>query len=85
MNECCIVVHWNSDEGLTTRVFWDELDARKSMESQIEATIKALRAKGYTPTVERNGWDNVVITANTSDPSAPELCYKWSIIISEIS
>lgn len=79
MRKCFVVVHRNYAEGADAYAFWDENDAKKSVEDDAETIVEDLTAQGYEPVIVKNGWDTAEVYVPDSD-----IYYEWSIIVSAI-
>lgn len=73
------MIHRNYAEGSDSYAFWNEDDARKSVNEDVDTVVKSLVEEGYEPTVLRNGLDSVEVYAADSN-----IYYEWEIVISDI-
>lgn len=79
MKECFIVVHNNYADGMTAYAFWNEADAKKSVDEDVKTVVKDLKEQGYETTVLWHGYDSVEVYAADSN-----INYEWTIIISDV-
>lgn len=79
MKECFIVLHGNYAEGSDAYAFWNEDDARKSVNEDVDTVVKSLVEEGYEPTILRHGPDSVEVYVADSG-----IYYEWEIVISDI-
>lgn len=76
--ECYIVVHDNSSEGKSAYAFWDEKDAWKSVNEDVDTEVRSLTKEGYEPVVLRNE-DSVEVYT-----SGQNIYYEWHVLHSSI-
>ena len=79
MSQCFIVIHRNYADGLDACVFWNEDEAKKSVNEDVDTVVKSLTEEWYTPTVLRDACDGVEVYVADSD-----IYYEWNIFRSSI-
>lgn len=72
--ECFIVIHSNYANGTDAYAFWNEVDARKSVEDDIKTTLSNLREQGYKRVELLERMDEYEIYVPDRD-----IYYEWSI------
>ncbi len=79
MKECYIVLHRNYADGSDAYGFWNEDEAKKSVNEDVDTVVKSLTEEGYNPTVLRCADDSVEVYVADSG-----IYYEWSITPSTI-
>lgn len=77
--DCFIVVHKNHESDDYTCAFFEEADARKVMEEDVETVKKDLDEQGYTHSELRDAFGNAEVYVADSG-----IYYAWEIFKSTI-